>query len=157
MYVTLIHHPALAQGLRVLQSKNKSPKSLSASWSHAPYNKFLASPKVASNNFNKSLVMYLLYLRYVKVRLLFWLTLTCSFSLRDSSRTAQGVIYSDGDRERHSLDVQDQAVLLLVPGKGCCLPQPCSVRSAQGRGVTSTLGSSTALPEHAASTGCLQI
>lgn len=116
VYVILIHHPALAWGLRVLQNKNKSPKSLSASWNHAQYNKFLTSPKLASNNFNKSLAMYFLYLKYVKVRQCYsaW-----PWPIAIPSMTSWGIIYSSCDQERHSLAVQD---LLLVPGNGCCLP-----------------------------------
>lgn len=72
VYITLIHHPALTRGLRVLQNENKSPKSPSASWSHAPYNKFLTSTKVASSHFNKSLAIKLLYLEYIKVRQCCW-------------------------------------------------------------------------------------
>lgn len=122
MYIILIHHPALARGLRVLQNKNKSPKSLSASQSCAPYNKFLTSPKVASNNFNKSLVMYLLYLKYIKVR---WCYSDWPWPVAVPSTAVVGllgVIYSRCDQEGHSLAVQDQAVLLLVPGNGRCLP-----------------------------------
>lgn len=128
LYIILIHHPALARGLRVLQNKNKSPKSLSASRSCAPYNKFLTSPKVASNNFNKSLAMYLLYLKYVKVRRCYsdwpWPVAVPSVAVVG----LLGVIYSSCDQEGHSLAVQDQAVLLLVPGNGRCLPSHADVQ-----------------------------
>lgn len=72
MYITLIHHPALTRGLRVLQNENKSPKSPSASQSCAPYNQFFTSLKATSNNLNKSQQLLLLYLKYIKVRQCYW-------------------------------------------------------------------------------------
>lgn len=85
---------------------------------------------------------------------LFGLTPTLSYFLRERSGVAQAVIYSSGDQERQSPAAQSfcwwQAMVAAPPAV-------LALQCPGGEEAPCPQGPSTALPECAACTACLRI